>query len=153
MVTRREPGEAEGRTEQPLGPMLRPNFPALALLLPLAAACALTPAPSGKVLFDRNCAICHGRTGAGDGPQADALPLPPANLRGIAAANDGVFPAERVMATIYGYRGKDFAALMPEFGPVLDSPPVDWTAPSGEVIETPRDLVALTKYLETLQDL
>lgn len=56
------------------------------------------------------------------------------------------------MASIYGYRGKDFAALMPEFGSVLDSPPVIWTAPDGREIATPSALVALADYIETLQD-
>ena len=80
------------------------------------------------------------------------LPVAPANLRLLAAANDGVFPSEQVMTVIYGYRGKDYAGLMPEFGPVLDSPQVIWTAPDGREIPTPSALVALAAYLETLQD-
>lgn len=34
----------------------------------------------GATLFARNCASCHGDTGAGDGPLADTLPAPPANF-------------------------------------------------------------------------
>ena len=34
----------------------------------------------GAALFARNCASCHGETGAGDGPLADTLPAPPANF-------------------------------------------------------------------------
>lgn len=34
----------------------------------------------GAALFARNCASCHGDTGAGDGPLADTLPAPPANF-------------------------------------------------------------------------
>lgn len=34
----------------------------------------------GSALFARNCASCHGDTGAGDGPLADTLPAPPANF-------------------------------------------------------------------------
>ena len=34
----------------------------------------------GAILFARNCASCHGDTGAGDGPLADTLPAPPANF-------------------------------------------------------------------------
>lgn len=118
----------------------------------IVSACATGAGPSGAVLFRHNCVGCHGGTGVGDGPLGVDLPVPPANLRGLAAANDGAFPAERVMATIYGYRGKDYAALMPEFGPVLDSPPVIWTAPDGREISTPSALVALADYIETLQD-
>ena len=80
------------------------------------------------------------------------LPVPPSNLRLLAAGNDGVFPTEHVMTVIYGYRGKDYAGLMPEFGPVLDSPEVIWTAPDGRDVSTPSSLVALATYLETLQE-
>lgn len=116
------------------------------------AACSGGALDEGGLLFRQNCVTCHGRTGAGDGPMADKLPVRPANLRGLSAANGGVFPAERVMATIYGYSGKNYRALMPEFGPVLESPPIDWTAPDGRVISTPSALVALAGYIETLQD-
>lgn len=134
-----------------------PSLPALlavgAALAALTTACAPDRSGEGRAVYLRNCAGCHGRDGAGDGPQAEGLPVPPANLRGLAAAGGGVFPAEDVMAAIYGYRGKDYAALMPAFGPLFDGPTVDWTAPDGTVIETPRALVTLTRYLETLQDI
>ncbi|PCH68553.1 MAG: cytochrome C [Rhodobacteraceae bacterium] len=131
------------------------TFVSVLAVTALAACNAVGPldtAESGAVLFRQNCVICHGVSGAGDGPEADALPVAPANLRALAAANDGVFPAEAVMATIYGYRGKDYAGLMPEFGPVLDSPSVIWIASDGREIPTPSALVALTGYLETIQD-
>lgn len=133
-----------------------PPFPALPFAFALAAlawlaACVPAVDDNGAALYRRNCATCHGSAGAGDGPAAADLPVPPADLRLLAAANDGVFPAERVMATIYGYRGKDAAALMPEFGPVLDSAEVIWLAPDGREIPTPSALVALAEHLETLQ--
>ena len=34
----------------------------------------------GSGLFAMHCAACHGDTGAGDGPLADSLPVPPANF-------------------------------------------------------------------------
>ena len=121
--------------------------------LALVWACAPTNMPkSGAALFRQNCASCHGNNGAGNGPMAAELPVRPANLRTLSANNGGVFPAEATMATIYGYRGKDTQGLMPEFGPVLDSPPVIWIAPDGREILTPSALVDLTNYLETLQD-
>lgn len=107
---------------------------------------------SGGALYRQNCVACHGKTGAGDGPLAADLPVAPANLRLLAAAKGGVFPTEQVMTVIYGYRGKDYVGLMPEFGPVLDSPHVIWTAPDGREISTPSALIALATYLETLQD-
>jgi len=122
------------------------------LLAGLVSCVSGDSASSGAALYQRNCVICHGSTGAGDGAQASELPVQPANLRHLASANDGVFPTGAVMATIYGYRGKDYAGLMPEFGPLLDGPDVIWTAPDGQEVATPSALLALTRYLETIQD-
>ncbi len=123
----------------------------LASVLSLVA-CAPDSAANGAQLYQQNCVTCHGATGSGDGPSASDLPVPPANLRQLSAANGGTFPTERVMSEIYGYRGKEYQGLMPQFGPVLESPPVDWVAPDGRVIQTPTSLLALSRYLETLQD-
>ena len=43
---------------------------------PLAARAAGDPA-KGKVLFETNCATCHGVSGKGDGPVGAALQPPP----------------------------------------------------------------------------
>jgi mono/diheme cytochrome c family protein len=143
-----------------VGDLLRMKMPMHRLYLMLVcgglfagmAGCAPEVSKNGVVLYRDNCVICHGVTGAGDGPLAADLPVPPANLRQLAAGNGNMFPAERVMTTIYGYRGKETLALMPEFGPVLEGSTVIWTAPDGSEIETPAELIALAEYLETLQD-
>lgn len=123
------------------------------LMTVLLAACAPTPDDRGARLFARNCTSCHGVTGSGDGPQSAGLPVPPANLRGLAAANEGVFPAKRVMAAIFGYPGKTHTETMPDFAAELAGPTVLWEAPDGERIETPVPLLDLAQYLETIQDL
>lgn len=41
---------------------------------------------AGKDTFDAYCAPCHGRSGAGDGPVAPVLRMPPADLRTLASA-------------------------------------------------------------------
>lgn len=110
------------------------------------------PATRGKTIFDGYCAACHGAGGRGDGPLAADLPVTPADLAMLSAGNGGVFPTEPVMAQIYGYPGRFHRGLMPEFGPLLDGPKVDWTAASGEVIETPQALLDLVAYLETIQN-
>lgn len=122
--------------------------PILILCAALAwlVACAPGQRETGTRLFQRNCVACHGTTGAGDGPLARELPVPPANLRGLAAANDGVFPTADAMATIRGYRGTQYRRVMPEFGALLDSAPVIWTAPDGRRIKTPSALLALAEY-------
>lgn len=45
----------------------------------------------GKVLFDKVCATCHGKSGAGDGPAAKALKPVPADLGsdGVQGQKDG----------------------------------------------------------------
>lgn len=44
---------------------------------------------AGKVVFDTNCASCHGATGAGDGAAAAALDPKPANLdKAVAEVSD-----------------------------------------------------------------
>lgn len=53
---------------------------------------------AGKVLFERNCAICHGLTGMGDGPVAAAgKGIPPFPLIGAAAA----YPDQLLFAQIW----------------------------------------------------
>jgi mono/diheme cytochrome c family protein len=47
-----------------------------AALLPRAAQAA-GDAAAGKVLFEQNCASCHGTSGKGDGPVGVALNPPP----------------------------------------------------------------------------
>ncbi|HEY0834468.1 MAG TPA: cytochrome c [Azospirillum sp.] len=58
--------------------------------------------PIGQAEFIKNCAVCHGRQGKGDGPLADQLAKRPASLAGIAKRNNGVFPAEYVYQLIDG---------------------------------------------------
>lgn len=129
--------------------------PFLILSAAIAGLVACSPGreETGARLYDRNCVACHGSTGAGDGPLARDLPVPPADLRMLAAANDGVFPTEHVMLSIHGYRGKRYRGVMPEFATLLNSPPIVWTAPDGRRIKTPSALLALTEYVESLQDL
>lgn len=113
--------------------------------------CVVSDLQDGRTLYRQNCATCHGQAGQGDGPQAAQLAIAPADLTGLAARNAGTFPTEQVIATVYGYRGKDLAGLMPAFGEVLSGPVVPWTSPEGEVLETPKALLDLVDYLKTLQ--
>jgi len=54
--------------------------------------------------YRRACAPCHGTDGRGAGPAAKALLAPPADLTLLAARNGGVFPRDRIVATIVGER-------------------------------------------------
>ena len=122
-------------------------------LLALATACSpqADDPPGGKAIYEGYCLACHGDKGRGDGRLAEELPVAPADLTMLRAANGGVFPYEAVMTQVYGYPGRYHRGLMPEFGPVLEGAKVDWVSPSGQVVSTPRALVEVVDYLETLQ--
>jgi mono/diheme cytochrome c family protein len=76
----------------------------------------------GKDSFEAYCASCHGSTGTGDGPVANALKRRPANLTILAAGNGNRFPRERLAATLTG-QGRTVAAHgtteMPIWGPLF----------------------------------
>lgn len=68
----------------------------------------------GGVLYQAHCAVCHGRTGAGDGPSRPALPRPPADLR-------AAHTAQHTAGDIFWWITAGIpAARMPAFGGVLD---------------------------------
>ena len=124
----------------------------LLLILPFLAACVEEQQPSGAEDFAAFCSGCHGAGGKGDGPMAGELAHRPADLTRLAARNGGEFPKLRVMAKIWGYTGgHDGAAVMPNFGPLLDSPLVPYDAGDGIESPTPLRLVQLAEYVEGLQ--
>lgn len=122
-------------------------------LLALLAGClqSAPPPETGRGLYTDYCVICHGAGGQGDGPLAGDLPVPPADLTLLSVRNGGVFPASDVIAQVYGYPGRHLAGAMPEFGPILEGPRVDWVDETGTPVSVPAPLLALAGYLETLQ--
>jgi hypothetical protein len=57
----------------------------LAVAYEVSQAPAITPDPtSGAPLYAQHCSVCHGNSGAGDGPAGVGLTPPPANLRDAA---------------------------------------------------------------------
>jgi len=117
--------------------------------LALLAACGPEPeaVSDGAALFARHCAVCHGS--AATGGAAAGAP----DLTRLAARDGGVFPETRVMSVIDGYTRRDqHGARMPEFGALLAGDRMLWQPPEGgAAVPTPRALVALAAYLETLQ--
>lgn len=110
----------------------------------------MAPHP-GRETFNLYCATCHGKGGLGDGPMARGLPVAPADLTALSAANGGEFPTEQVMTKVHGYPGQHESSVMPEFGPLLDGPKQIWVSANGEEIMTPVSMLELAAYLETLQ--
>lgn len=122
-------------------------------LIPLIAlaACVEDTPVNGKMAFMDNCVACHGATGQGDGPLAAGLTPPPPDLTRIAARNGGVFDRAYVASFIDGLnRGAHRADAMPEFG-AGDLGPLIMTDEDGVPVPIPAKLLALTDYVESLQ--
>lgn len=73
----------------------------------------------GHTIFQERCARCHGRTGAGDGPDGRGLPRPPADLRSAHTAHHTA--GDLFWWVTHGIP----AAGMPAFGEAL-SPEERW---------------------------
>ena len=108
--------------------MRRRNLPAslaCAALLAGAAACGAgeEPAPSGRIVYERHCASCHGLDGRGAGPVAESLDDAPPDLTRLAARNGGRFDERAVMTAIDGRREIEEHGTkdMPVWGAVFES--------------------------------
>jgi hypothetical protein len=56
----------------------------------------------GKAAYETYCAGCHGISGKGDGPHANSLTKPPADLTQIQNRNGGRFPSRELFDIIDG---------------------------------------------------
>ncbi len=56
----------------------------------------------GRTSFHLFCQSCHGPSAHGDGPVAEFLKIPPANLTLISARNGGEFPIDKMAEWIDG---------------------------------------------------
>jgi mono/diheme cytochrome c family protein len=57
-------------------------------------------AASGKEMFIKFCASCHGEDGRGNGPAAGALKPPPSDLTTLSRRQEGKYPAGYVSALL-----------------------------------------------------
>ncbi|MEE4345409.1 MAG: c-type cytochrome [Paracoccaceae bacterium] len=117
-------------------------------------ACATVDMPEpveGEILFEQNCAICHGNTGRGDGMLAKSLTPPPPDLTRITFRERDVFPRTRVLSVIDGYTRQAPDETMPEFGLLLEGETVPVVLEDGKLSPVPRPLAALLVYLESIQ--
>ncbi|KMY01627.1 cystathionine gamma-synthase [Pseudomonas syringae KCTC 12500] len=88
----------------------------LALAYEVSQAPAITPDPArGAPLYAQYCSVCHGDSGAGDGPAGIGLEPPPSNLRDTARL-DRLSLYDLYNATGLGIAGTD----MPAFADQLD---------------------------------
>ena len=76
-IEQREEGAAVAREARQLGARL-------AVAYEVSQAPVITPDPTrGAPLYAQHCSVCHGETGAGDGPASVGMTPPPANLRDV----------------------------------------------------------------------
>ena len=105
----------------------------------------------GEAPFQRHCASCHGMDGRGNGPVAQSLQTPPANLRRIAQRRGGVFPASEIARKIDGRFEVEAHGTreMPVWGTVFGA-----DIPETETAESiARGQVSvLVEYLKSIQD-
>jgi len=84
----------------------------------------MTSASSGEEMFNSYCAVCHGKSGKGDGPAASEFKIPPANLTLLAKNNNGTFP-EAYVAQVIQTGPRDAKAHgskdMPVWGKLFES--------------------------------
>lgn len=102
---------------------------------------------SGVEMFKAYCAACHGADGKGQGPAAEALKVPPADLTLLKQKNGGKYPSHRVSVVIEG--SDDVRAHgsseMPLWGPIFRS------MDPNNAAATKLRINNLVKYVETLQ--
>jgi mono/diheme cytochrome c family protein len=103
----------------------------------------------GARIYKRNCAVCHGNDGKGNGPPPASSPFKesPPDLTTLAKRHDGVFPAGYVKSVLRS------GVSMPDHGPA--EMPV-WGVIFNAVTKSDQAKVAariddLTTYLESIQ--
>jgi mono/diheme cytochrome c family protein len=107
-------------------------------------------AKEGRALYLENCAICHGESAQGNGELAVTLPQAPKDLTLIAARHGGTLPRAEILSTVDGYTRSEMHN-MPEFGALLEGDLIPFDTGDGKMTPTPRKLVALVEYLESIQ--
>lgn len=133
-----------------LAALLAPSGAGRAAAEPEASSEPSPLAAPGEQLYVRHCAVCHARTGRGNGPFAGILRVAPADLTLLAARNGGTFPEDRVASHIDGRFEVPAHGPreMPVWGRRLGTP----TAAGVGADEAARgEILALTTYLKALQ--
>jgi len=107
----------------------------------------------GENLYLELCAVCHGKSGTGDGPAAPAMTKPVPDLTILAASNDGEFPRKTIVDSISGEsRVISHGTIdMPIWGQVFeDAARADWKTFRREG-QAKQRIYNLTEHLATLQ--
>lgn len=124
----------------------------------VAAAFAADTSDAGRREFLNKCAACHGSSGKGDGPVAESLRVPPADLTTLSKRNGGMFPHDRVY---YAIDGREMVRAhgtrdMPVWGNVLASEGSSGTRSSSDApidmsVDVRSRIHSLIDYLNRIQ--
>ncbi len=109
----------------------------------------------GQEEFLKTCAICHGKSGKGDGLFSPQLKQKPSDLTKISKNNNGVFPALEVYKVIDGREVDEFAhgtSVMPVWGMRYSAE--SWFDVSAQHAETVArgKIFELILYLNSIQE-
>jgi mono/diheme cytochrome c family protein len=100
----------------------RVTIAAILVLGSASVAAADYVAMSGKDLYERFCASCHGVEGRGDGPVASSLSVEVPDLTLVARRAGDLYPRERIVRIIDGRHivGAHGSRTMPVWGEDLN---------------------------------
>ena len=106
----------------------------------------------GEELYNELCAVCHGRTGKGDGPAVPALNQRPTDLTVLTVSNDNEFPRVALEESIYGKnRIRAHGTLdMPIWGRAFEFANPDWGRHRRQKFAKHR-IHNIVEYIESLQ--
>lgn len=106
----------------------------------------------GQKLFGLHCASCHGADGRRAGAAAQTLSAPPPDLTALSLENNGIFPAERIIAQLedlpasVGHGGD-----MPVYGYFFRGPAKGVPLQDGTTVLTTQPVADLVSWLESQQ--
>lgn len=108
----------------------------------------------GEILFQQNCASCHGAEGAGDGPVSVYIEPRPSDLRALAADNGGTYPFGVVWDAIAsGSLSAHGTSMMPVWGTIFMEEALPREIHPGvsarNLVEA--RMLALTYYIQSIQ--
>jgi mono/diheme cytochrome c family protein len=104
----------------------------------------------GRAYYLRYCGSCHGPEGKGDGTVSRSLKVKPADLTQLKKKNNGVFPVEKVIATIDGRAriGAHGESKMPVWGEIFEKEASGQKEPATT---SAARVKAIAEYLSTTQ--
>lgn len=107
-------------------------------------------AETGRQIFLKNCANCHGADATGHGPASSSLTSPPPDLTQITRRAGGTFPGAHItkVITYGGSVSAHGAGEMPVWGKIFS---VEGGQGTGGANYSRRAVVSLKRYLETIQ--